>query len=89
METKVPIAYVTKWSVSSGILVIRDGLVSEGDYLRKGGFLFVTPKHWTTNRDTAISRYEAELLKARKAAERKLAALDKRIARGPAFVEHA
>lgn len=60
-DRKVPLAYVTKWAATKGILVVRDAeTYSEGKYLTKGA-LFVWPKDWTEDKEYAEERYRAAL----------------------------
>lgn len=78
-ERKVPVAYVTKYAETRGILVVKDAEISEGGYCYTG-FLSVPPKEWTEDKDIAEDRYRAALRRALNSAEEKVkriqAALD-------------
>lgn len=89
---KVPIAYVTKWATTAGILVVRDAETYADGWLgsRRSSFahsIFVGPKHWTTDRGIAEERWGEAIRKAIKAAERKVAKLKSDAAAGPKVTE--
>lgn len=74
----IPVAYVTKWAASRGILVVHSGEYVPRDggddgYLSKG-VLFVHPNNWTDDKDVAVSRW-------RKALNAKIASHKKAIAK--------
>lgn len=81
-ERNVPVAYVTRWAATRGILVVKDGeahAYDSGTYLKKG-HLFVSAKEWTEDKAVAEGRYRAALRRALNSAEEKVkriqAALD-------------
>lgn len=85
---RVPLAYVTKWAQTKGILVVKDGEVyAEEKYLTKGSFLFVRARDWTTDKAVAEERYRAALLKASEAAFKKHKALVDAINAPPKYTE--
>lgn len=67
----VSVAYVTKWATTRGILVVRGAEEHTSDdgtkYLTKR-MMFVSPKHWTTDKAEAEERYRSELIRAERAA---------------------
>lgn len=81
-----PVAYVTKWATTQGILVVKDAEMFE-EYLSKGTWLFVSPRHWTTDKAEAETRYRAALLKASQAAFKKHAAIVAAINAPPKYTE--
>jgi hypothetical protein len=92
---KVPVAYVTKWATTRGILVVKgaDGWTTDGEeYLtgrESGSGLFVAPAHWTEDKDKAELRYRAVLLKASQAAFKKHKALVAAINAPPKYTEES
>lgn len=79
-ERKVPVAYVTKYAETRGVVIVRDGETADnGRYLSKG-CLFVNPKDWTEDKAIAEERYRAALKRTLNSAEEKVkrirAALD-------------
>lgn len=55
----IPIAYVTKWAKTQGILTWTDAKASDGGYLYRAGKWMVsaTSKHWTTDKAVAEERW--------------------------------
>lgn len=89
----VPVAYVTKWAQTMGILVWKDAELSEGRYLyrqkRKGdvSHVSVSANHWTTDKAVAEGRYLAALKKQEKALVQKLKSVRQAWSDGPRFTE--
>jgi hypothetical protein len=89
----VPVAYVTKWALTRGVLVVRGASLMLGadhnfanDYLKKG-HLFVGRKHWTENREEAVTRWRKALEKEHKRLLNKAEDVGKRLLEAPPFTE--
>jgi hypothetical protein len=84
----VPVAYVTKWAVTRGILVVKNATTAgdDGEYLRNSR-LFAGPTQWTEDREVASGRWRKAMEKARVAAARKAAKLADRFVQPPPFTE--
>lgn len=96
MSTKriVPVAYVTKWAATKGILVVRGAEAVQRDghddaYLSKGFKLFVHPAHWTEDRAVAVALWRRALKNKRKSHEKAIAKIEKALAGEPPFTEGA
>jgi hypothetical protein len=85
-DKRIPIAYVTKWATTRGILVIRDGGVSEGGYLYCG-FISVPQSHWTEDRAVAEGRWRKAMQKAADLAQKKADRLRSAVALSPKYTE--
>lgn len=88
---KVPVAYVTKWATTRGILVVR-GAETYETYLTKkdpGVHLFVGAKQWTEDKDEAETRYRAALKKAHVSAVKKAASLKGRMSTAPVYEDES
>lgn len=83
----VPLAYVTKWAATRGIVVVKGGHEAEGGYFDNGPWMFVSPSQWTTDRAEAEARYRAALLRASQAAFKKHSALVAAINAPPKYEE--
>lgn len=70
----VPVAYVTRWAATRGIVVMRGRSVSDSGRLWDG-FHAHSPKDWTTDKDEAERRWRLAVTKAGMAARRKAEAL--------------
>lgn len=78
----IPVAYVTKWAKTAGILTWKDAELSEGGYLYKKGKWMVSAnaKHWTTDKALAEERWRQAVeteAKRLKLAAKKYEALSK------------
>lgn len=83
----VPLAYVTKWSATRGIVVVMDAKVTRlGALSGSGTSLYVSPAHWTDDLDVAEKRLREAVTKAHKAAQKKATAL-RNLLDGPAQYE--
>ena len=68
-ERIVPVAYVTKWARTSGILTWSNALEVERGFLYVNGDLFgpfAGPKHWTTDKAVAEERWRQAVEKEAK-----------------------
>lgn len=76
----VPVAYVTKWAATRGIVVKRDAVKSDNfpDHIRMGHAL-IRPEQWTSDKAEAEVRYRKALAAkadaATKQAKRLIAAM--------------
>lgn len=82
----VPVAYVTKWTTTRGILVVRGKPRSDNftDHLRVGPSL-IRPNDWTTDKAEAETRYRAALDRAYTSATKKAKALKAAINAPPKY----
>ena len=89
----VPVAYVTKWATTRGILVVRGAEEYKADfgavYLSRDDGLFVGPKQWTTDKAEAEERYRKALKRARDSALKKAQALRSAIEAPPKYSEES
>lgn len=87
-ERVVPVAYVTKWATTDGISIFRDGEVTESGALRLR-YAWISPAHWTEDKQVAESRWSKTMSKAADAAEKKAAKLRSAVALPPKYTERA
>ena len=87
-KTIVPVAYVTKYATTAGILVVRgaerSGMFPERLWLNHGHIL---PSDWTEDKAEAEMRWHAALLKAAAQAEKKAARLRAAASHAPKYSE--
>jgi len=64
----VPVAYITKWAKTAGILTWTNAELSEGGYLYKRGkwMASTNAKHWTTDKAVAEERWRQAVEKEAK-----------------------
>lgn len=88
----VPVAYVTKWATTRGILVVKGAETHVGQngavYLTKGA-LFVDARHWTEDKDEAERRYAAALKRRERALGENLKAIRQAISDGSRYTEES
>lgn len=84
----VPIAYVTKWAATRGIIVYRDASISERGYLWTG-FQSIPPREWTEDKASAEARWRMAVMKSAQNAEKKAAKLRASLTRAPKYVDRA
>ena len=83
----VPVAYVTKWAVTRGILVVKESRrCSNERYLYFKGNA-VPPAHWTEDKAEAERRWWKAMEAAQKRLERQEANLAKALKAGPKWEE--
>jgi hypothetical protein len=89
-RSKVPVAYVTKWAVTRGIVVWKDAKETESGWLYpKKGWMGVAFKQWTEDKAIAEERYREALLKASQGAFKKMKAMEKAINAPPKYTEES
>jgi hypothetical protein len=84
----VPVAYVTKWATTAGILVLRDVELSDvapGSLWHLHGH--IRPSDWTEDRVTAEGRWRQAMAKTADAAEKKAKRLRAAAALAPKYTE--
>lgn len=70
----VPVAYVTKWATTRGIVVVRDAEITDGGYYWTGS-LCIPSSQWTEDRAEAERRWRKAMEKERARLVKKQAAL--------------
>lgn len=92
-ERKVPVAYVTKYAETRGIVVVRDAEETEGGALSAGDFsgssLWVAKGHWTEDKAIAEERYRAALRRALNSAEEKVRRIQAALDAPPKYEEES
>lgn len=83
----IPIAYVTKWATTRGIIIVRDAEVTEHGALYGRNCLYVPASQWTEDKEEAVDRWHASLLKAAASAEKKADALRAAASFTPKYTE--
>lgn len=88
-ERNVPVAYVTKYAETRGILVVKDARTNdEGVYLVKRP-LFISPKEWTEDKAVAEDRYRAALRRALNSAEERVKRIQDALDAPPKYEEES
>ena len=80
----VPLAYVTKYAESRGIITVRGARTDETGCYLVASLMFVRPGDWTEDKAVAEKRYTATMKNILKVAERWIARIRAAIAAAPA-----
>ena len=84
----IPVAYVTKWAATAGIVIYRDVEVSEGEYLWTK-YQSISPNQWTDDRNVAEGRWRQAIIKAATAAEKKASRLREMASKAPPYTDRS
>ena len=86
-KREVKLAYVTKYAVTRGIIIVRDATTNEdGRYLSKRP-LFIGPAAWTEDKAEAEKRFLSAINRKIASAEKQISALKAKAIAGAPYEE--
>jgi len=83
----VPVAYVTRWSTTAGIRIVRGGEETTSGALMARSGIYVSAPDWTESKADAEKCYRAKVDAARLSALRKAEKLEEALNAPPKYME--